>query len=50
MKYKKVILNEFGSPEVLRVVEEAILPEPGPGEVRVKVLAGQRDIYRYDGT
>ena len=39
MSYKKVILNEFGGPEVLRVVEEATLPEPGAGEVRVRVLA-----------
>jgi NADPH:quinone reductase-like Zn-dependent oxidoreductase len=39
MSYKKVILNEFGGPEVLQVVEEANLPEPGAGEVRVKVLA-----------
>lgn len=39
MNYKKVILNEFGSPEVLQVVEEANLPEPDTGEVRVKVLA-----------
>jgi len=39
MSYKKVILNEFGRPEVLQIVEEANLPEPGAGEVRVKVLA-----------
>ena len=39
MSYKKIILNEFGGPEVLKVVEEATLPEPGQGEVRVKVLA-----------
>jgi len=39
MRYKKVILNEFGGPEVLQVVEEANLPEPGAVEVRVKVLA-----------
>ena len=39
MSYKKVILKEFGGPEVLQVVEEANLPEPGAGEVRVKVLA-----------
>lgn len=39
MKYKKVILNEFGGPEVLQVVEVNTLPEPGAGEVRVKVLA-----------
>jgi NADPH:quinone reductase-like Zn-dependent oxidoreductase len=39
MSYKKVILNEFGGPEVLQIVEEANLPEPGAGEVGVKVLA-----------
>ena len=39
MSYKKVILNEFGGPEVLQVVEVNTLPEPGEGEVRVKVLA-----------
>jgi len=39
MRYKKVILNEFGGSEVLQVVEEANLPEPGAVEVRVKVLA-----------
>lgn len=39
MSYKKVILNEFGGPEVLQVVEDAILPEPDMNEVRVKVLA-----------
>ena len=39
MSYKRVIITEFGGPEVLKVVEEAAPPEPGPGEVRVKVLA-----------
>ncbi len=39
MSYKKVILNEFGGPQVLQVVEEAALPEPEAGEVRIKVLA-----------
>jgi NADPH2:quinone reductase len=39
MGYKRVVITEFGGPQVLRVVEEASLPEPGPGEVRVKVLA-----------
>ena len=39
MSYKKVILNEFGGPEVLQVIEENTLPEPGPGEVRIKVSA-----------
>ncbi len=39
MSYKKVVITEFGGPEVLKVVEEATLPEPGAGEVRVKVQA-----------
>jgi NADPH:quinone reductase-like Zn-dependent oxidoreductase len=39
VSYKKVILNEFGGPEVLHVVKESILIEPGTDEVRVKVLA-----------
>ncbi|MCP4544193.1 MAG: zinc-binding dehydrogenase [Chloroflexi bacterium] len=32
------MITEFGGPEVLKVIEEAVLPEPGQGEVRVKVL------------
>jgi NADPH:quinone reductase-like Zn-dependent oxidoreductase len=39
MSYKRVVISEFGGPEVLKVVEEQELPEPQPGEVRVKVLA-----------
>ena len=39
MGSRKLILTDFGSPEVLEVVEEPRLPEPGPGEVRVKTLA-----------
>ena len=35
---KRVIVDHFGGPEVLRVVEEDA-PQPGPGEVRVRVLA-----------
>jgi NADPH:quinone reductase len=35
---KRVIVDHFGGPEVLRVVEEDD-PRPGPGEVRVGVLA-----------
>jgi NADPH:quinone reductase len=34
----RVVVSEFGGPEVLRVVEDDI-PQPGPGEVRVRVLA-----------
>ena len=38
MKQKQVLLTKVGGPEVLEVVEREV-PEPGPGEVRVKVLA-----------
>lgn len=39
MGYRHVVVTAKGGPEVLAVREEAQLPEPGPGEVRVKVLA-----------
>jgi NADPH:quinone reductase len=35
---KRVVVEEFGGPEVLKVIEERP-PRPSPGEVRVKVLA-----------
>ena len=35
---KRVVVDHFGGPEVLRVVDEDN-PRPGPGEVRVRVLA-----------
>jgi NADPH:quinone reductase-like Zn-dependent oxidoreductase len=35
---KRVVVNRFGGPEVVTVVEDEV-PVPGPGEVRVKVLA-----------
>ncbi|HEX6459088.1 MAG TPA: medium chain dehydrogenase/reductase family protein [Thermoleophilaceae bacterium] len=35
---KRVVVEQFGGPEVLKVIEEAS-PRPKPGEVRVKVLA-----------
>lgn len=38
MKYHRVVVPRRGGPDVLQVVEED-LPEPRPGEVRVKVLA-----------
>jgi NADPH2:quinone reductase len=34
---KRVVVDHFGGPEVLRVVDEDD-PRPGPGEVRVRVL------------
>ena len=38
MSYKKMVISEFGGPEVLRLVREEELPEPKTGEVRIKVL------------
>jgi NADPH:quinone reductase len=35
---KRVVVDRFGGPEVLRVVEEDD-PRPGPGEICVRVLA-----------
>src|SRR5436190_20101893 len=35
---QRVVVDRYGGPEVLRVVEEDD-PRPGPGEVRVRVLA-----------
>jgi NADPH:quinone reductase-like Zn-dependent oxidoreductase len=35
---KRVVVDHYGGPDVLKVVEEED-PRPGPGEVRVKVLA-----------
>jgi NADPH:quinone reductase len=37
-RIKRVIVDRYGGPEVLRIVEEDV-PRPGPGEVRVRVLA-----------
>lgn len=39
MTYTRVLLTHWGGPEALQVVTEDSLPEPGPGEVRVRVLA-----------
>jgi hypothetical protein len=35
---KRVVVDHYGGPEVLKVVQDDV-PQPGPGEVRVKVLA-----------
>lgn len=39
MTYKRVMLTEFGGPEALRLETASALPEPGPGELRVRVLS-----------
>ena len=43
-KHHRVVVSRHGGPEVLQVVEED-LPEPGQGEVRVKVLAAGISAY-----
>src|ERR1700749_1115198 len=48
MSWQKIFVSKFGGPEVLALVEETTIPEPGPGEVRIKVLAagtGFTDIF-----
>ncbi len=39
MPNTKVMITDYGGPEVLKVVTEPDLPVPGPGEVRIRVLA-----------
>lgn len=39
MSWQRIELTAFGGPENLRVVQESHLPEPAPGQVRIKVLA-----------
>jgi len=38
LSYKRIIISGFGGPEVLKLVEETALPEPKPGEARIRVL------------
>src|SRR5450755_3459571 len=39
MPWQHQHISRFGGPEVLQMVEESAIPEPEPGEVRIKVLA-----------
>jgi len=39
MPWQHLRISRFGGPEVLQLVDESTIPEPGPGEVRIKVLA-----------
>jgi NADPH:quinone reductase-like Zn-dependent oxidoreductase len=39
MNYKRIVISEFGEPDVLKLREEEGPPEPQTGEVLVKVLA-----------
>jgi NADPH:quinone reductase-like Zn-dependent oxidoreductase len=36
--YRAVVISEAGDADVLQVITEPALPEPGPGEVRLRVL------------
>ncbi len=38
-RWQRIELQAFGGPEQLRVVEETTLPQPGPGQCRVRVRA-----------
>lgn len=37
--YRRIVIDRFGGPEQLHVVEEQELPQPGAGEVRLCILA-----------
>src|ERR1700752_4479232 len=39
MAWQYIRISRFGGPEVLELAEQATIPAPGPGEVRIKVLA-----------
>ncbi len=38
MSYKRIVITQFGEPDVMQLVEEPNLPEPKDNEVRIKVL------------
>ncbi len=39
MAWRHIRISRFGGPDVLEVVEQESVPEPGPGEVLIKVIA-----------
>ena len=39
MSGQHIRITRFGGPEVLELAEQPTIPEPGPGEVRIKILA-----------
>ena len=39
MPWQHIRISRFGGPEVLKLVEQPTVPDPGPGEVRIKVVA-----------
>ena len=49
---RRIMVSRYGGPDVMTVVEEP-LPEPGPGEVRVRILVagvGYPDVLIREGT
>lgn len=52
MSYQHIRIARFGGPDVLELVDEPVVPEPGTGEVRIKVLAagtGFTDVFIRNG-
>jgi NADPH:quinone reductase-like Zn-dependent oxidoreductase len=48
MTWQNISISRFGGPEVMELTEQSTVPEPGPDEVRIKVLAagtGFTDIF-----
>jgi hypothetical protein len=39
MPWHHISISRFGGPEVLELAEQPVIPEPGTGETRIKVLA-----------
>src|SRR5436309_15294559 len=39
MAWQYIRIARFGGPEVLELAEQPTIPGPGPGQVRIKVLA-----------
>src|ERR1700759_1828308 len=39
MAWQFIRISRFGGPEVLQLADQETIPVPGPGEVRIKVLA-----------
>lgn len=39
MSWRKIVIERFGAPDVMRLVDVGTLPEPAAGQVRVRVLA-----------
>ena len=48
MTWQNISISRFGGPEVMELTEQPTIPDPGPDEVRIKVLAagtGFTDIF-----